>query len=250
MWLDSYSIVLSVANSFIKKNNKTGHWDDTLSLLLSKASLVELCIRLSLNWKVIYTSNKDVHRNKHWKSEVVLWYLSAWYILHAPTLLSLAQNLLLITDNKQNTWKTGSKNRPATTGLPRWLFQMPLLQSSHTPPIVCDTTVISPCFSGLASTQPQSVPVINSMGSSLTTLQPVQFSQQLHPSYQQPLMQQVQSHINQSPFMATMAQIQNPHGKNMNPFAQASKQTKRLFWSICWVLGLAALYFPLLLLLL
>ncbi|XP_008924008.2 hepatocyte nuclear factor 1-alpha [Manacus vitellinus] len=64
---------------------------------------------------------------------------------------------------------------------------------------------------GLASTQPQSVPVINSMGSSLTTLQPVQFSQQLHPSYQQPLMQQVQSHINQSPFMATMAQIQNPH---------------------------------------
>nr|Q90867.1 RecName: Full=Hepatocyte nuclear factor 1-alpha; Short=HNF-1-alpha; Short=HNF-1A; AltName: Full=Transcription factor 1; Short=TCF-1 [Gallus gallus]CAA47920.1 hepatocyte nuclear factor 1alpha [Gallus gallus] len=64
---------------------------------------------------------------------------------------------------------------------------------------------------GLTSTQPQSVPVINSMGSSLTTLQPVQFSQQLHPSYQQPLMQQVQSHINQSPFMATMAQIQNPH---------------------------------------
>lgn len=104
---------------------------------------------------------------------------------------------------------------------------MPLLQSSHTPPIVCNTTVISPCFSGLASTQPQSVPVINSMGSSLTTLQPVQFSQQLHPSYQQPLMQQVQSHINQSPFMATMAQIQNPHGKNMNSFAQANKQTNK-----------------------
>uniref|UniRef100_A0A2K5J3W3 Uncharacterized protein n=1 Tax=Colobus angolensis palliatus TaxID=336983 RepID=A0A2K5J3W3_COLAP len=41
---------------------------------------------------------------------------------------------------------------------------------------------------GLASTQAQSVPVINSMGSSLTTLQPVQFSQPLHPSYQQPLM--------------------------------------------------------------
>lgn len=103
---------------------------------------------------------------------------------------------------------------------------MPLLWSSHTSPIVRDTTVISPCFSGLASTQPQSVPVINSMGSSLTTLQPVQFSQQLHPSYQQPLMQQVQSHINQSPFMATMAQIQNPHGKNMNSFAQANQKNK------------------------
>uniref|UniRef100_A0A8V0ZX56 HNF1 homeobox A n=1 Tax=Gallus gallus TaxID=9031 RepID=A0A8V0ZX56_CHICK len=83
-----------------------------------------------------------------------------------------------------------------------------------------ETSSLAPAFTntggstlviGLTSTQPQSVPVINSMGSSLTTLQPVQFSQQLHPSYQQPLMQQVQSHINQSPFMATMAQIQNPH---------------------------------------
>lgn len=55
--------------------------------------------------------------------------------------------------------------------------------------------------------------MINNMGSSLTTLQPVQFSQQLHPSYQQPIMQQVQGHLNQSPFMATMAQIQAPHGR-------------------------------------
>ncbi|XP_049721934.1 hepatocyte nuclear factor 1-alpha isoform X1 [Elephas maximus indicus] len=64
---------------------------------------------------------------------------------------------------------------------------------------------------GLASTQAQSVPVINSMGSSLTTLQPVQFSQSLHPSYQQPLIPPVQSHVAQSPFMATMAQLQSPH---------------------------------------
>ncbi|XP_004464694.2 hepatocyte nuclear factor 1-alpha isoform X2 [Dasypus novemcinctus] len=64
---------------------------------------------------------------------------------------------------------------------------------------------------GLASTQAQSVPVINSMGSSLATLQPVQFSQPLHPSYQQPLMPPVQSHVAQSPFMATMAQLQSPH---------------------------------------
>lgn len=67
---------------------------------------------------------------------------------------------------------------------------------------------------GLASTQAQSVPVINSMGSSLTTLQPVQFSQPLHPSYQQPLMPPVQSHVAQSPFMATMAQLQSPHGEH------------------------------------
>uniref|UniRef100_A0A2K6KTL8 HNF1 homeobox A n=1 Tax=Rhinopithecus bieti TaxID=61621 RepID=A0A2K6KTL8_RHIBE len=70
---------------------------------------------------------------------------------------------------------------------------------------------------GLASTQAQSVPVINSMGSSLTTLQPVQFSQPLHPSYQQPLMPPVQSHVTQSPFMATMAQLQSPHGEHPVP---------------------------------
>ncbi|XP_063081849.1 hepatocyte nuclear factor 1-alpha isoform X2 [Cavia porcellus] len=72
---------------------------------------------------------------------------------------------------------------------------------------------LGPTFTntGLASTQAQSVPVINSMGSSLTTLQPVQFSQSLHPSYQQPLMPPVQSHVAQSPFMATMAQLQSPH---------------------------------------
>lgn len=127
--------------------------------------------------------------------------------------------------NQTEHLKSGIKIHPAVRGLPQHLFQTPLLQSSHTPPIMCDTAVISPCFSGLASTQPQSVPVINSMGSSLTTLQPVQFSQQLHPSYQQPLMQQVQSHINQSPFMATMAQIQNPHGKDMTCSGEQHKST-------------------------
>lgn len=72
----------------------------------------------------------------------------------------------------------------------------------------------APPAPGLASTQAQSVPVINSMGSSLATLQPVQFSQPLHPSYQQPLMSPVQSHMAQNPFMATMAQLQSPHGEH------------------------------------
>ncbi|KAM9329766.1 hepatocyte nuclear factor 1-alpha [Gastrophryne carolinensis] len=61
------------------------------------------------------------------------------------------------------------------------------------------------------SSQSQSVPVINSVGSSLTTLQSVQFSQQIHPSHQQPIVQQVQGHMAQNPFMATMAQLQSPH---------------------------------------
>lgn len=102
-------------------------------------------------------------------------------------------------------------------------------------------TPAPPTTPGLASTQAQSVPVINSMGSSLTTLQPVQFSQPLHPSYQQPLMPSVQSHVAQSPFMATMAQLQSPHGEHPlapcwgaggggNPGEGAAWQ---MLWSVC-----------------
>jgi hypothetical protein len=97
---------------------------------------------------------------------------------------------------------------------------------------------LAPPFSpvqGLASTQAQSVPVINSMGSSLTTLQPVQFSQPLHPSYQQPLMPPVQSHVAQSPFMATMAQLQSPHGKRSSLRARGSGLEAGCgFWSSCF----------------
>ncbi|XP_040051709.1 hepatocyte nuclear factor 1-alpha isoform X6 [Gasterosteus aculeatus] len=60
---------------------------------------------------------------------------------------------------------------------------------------------------GLASTQPQAVPVINNVGGSFTTLQPISFQQQLHGSPQQPLSHHLQSHMGASPFMATMAQL-------------------------------------------
>ncbi|XP_070820678.1 hepatocyte nuclear factor 1-alpha [Chaetodon trifascialis] len=60
---------------------------------------------------------------------------------------------------------------------------------------------------GLASTQPQTVPVINNVGGGFTTLQPISFQQQLHASPQQPISQQLQSHMSASPFMATMAQL-------------------------------------------
>ncbi|XP_032802920.2 hepatocyte nuclear factor 1-beta isoform X3 [Petromyzon marinus] len=63
----------------------------------------------------------------------------------------------------------------------------------------------------LSGGQAQSIPVINSVGGSLTTLQPMQLqSQQLH-GLQQPLMQHAQSHMGQSQFMATVAQLQSPH---------------------------------------
>ncbi|MGH0162718.1 UNVERIFIED_CONTAM: hypothetical protein FKN15_064233 [Acipenser sinensis] len=64
---------------------------------------------------------------------------------------------------------------------------------------------------GLASTQSQNIPVLNSVGGGLTALQPVQFQQQLHHGHQQPIMQQFQSHMAQNSFMATMAQFQSPH---------------------------------------
>ncbi|KAG7480600.1 hypothetical protein MATL_G00057980 [Megalops atlanticus] len=60
---------------------------------------------------------------------------------------------------------------------------------------------------GLASTQPQTVPVINNVGGGFTTLQPISFQQQLHTSHQQPITQQFPGHMGHSSFMATMAQL-------------------------------------------
>ncbi|KAM4698979.1 hepatocyte nuclear factor 1-beta isoform 2-T2 [Discoglossus pictus] len=62
----------------------------------------------------------------------------------------------------------------------------------------------------LNTSQSQSVPVINSVGS-LAALQSVQFSQQLHSPHQQQIMQQSSSHMSQQPFMATVTQLQNSH---------------------------------------
>ncbi|KFO91928.1 Hepatocyte nuclear factor 1-alpha, partial [Buceros rhinoceros silvestris] len=167
--------------------------------------------------------------NHHGNSSMV----TTQTILHqvSPPGLEPSQNLLS-TDTKLVSAPGGTLPPVSTLTALHSLEQNPHALSQQTQNLIMaslpgvmaigagETSSLAPAFTntgastlviGLASTQPQSVPVINSMGSSLTTLQPVQFSQQLHPSYQQPLMQQVQSHINQSPFMATMAQIQNPH---------------------------------------
>ncbi|NXG63003.1 HNF1A factor, partial [Hemiprocne comata] len=167
--------------------------------------------------------------NHHGNSSMV----TTQTILHqvSPPGLEPSQNLLS-TDTKLVSASGGTLPPVSTLTALHSLEQNPHPLSQQTQNLIMaslpgvmaigagETSSLAPAFTntgastlviGLASTQPQSVPVINSMGSSLTTLQPVQFSQQLHPSYQQPLMQQVQSHINQSPFMATMAQIQSPH---------------------------------------
>ncbi|NWS14468.1 HNF1A factor, partial [Pachyramphus minor] len=167
--------------------------------------------------------------NPHGNSSMV----TTQTILHqvSPPGLEPSQNLLS-TDTKLVSAPGGTLPPVSTLTALHSLEQSPHTLSQQTQNLIMaslpgvmaigagETPSLAPAFTntgastlviGLASTQPQSVPVINSMGSSLTTLQPVQFSQQLHPSYQQPLMQQVQSHINQNPFMATMAQIQSPH---------------------------------------
>ncbi|XP_016092417.1 hepatocyte nuclear factor 1-alpha isoform X1 [Sinocyclocheilus grahami] len=81
--------------------------------------------------------------------------------------------------------------------------------SSATPPGLIMPSVMSlgdsSLFIGLTSSQPQTV--INNVGGGFTTLQPISFQQQLHTSAQQPIVQQLQSHIGPSSFMATMAQL-------------------------------------------
>ncbi|XP_061461044.1 hepatocyte nuclear factor 1-beta isoform X2 [Rhineura floridana] len=67
----------------------------------------------------------------------------------------------------------------------------------------------------LNSSQAQSVPVINSVASSLAALQPVQFSQQLHSPHQQPIMQQSPNPLAQQPYMTTVTQLQNSHSKDL-----------------------------------
>lgn len=67
--------------------------------------------------------------------------------------------------------------------------------------------VYAQCYTGLAPTQSQTVPVINNMGAGFTTLQPISFQQQFHAPHQQAIPQQLQGHMAASPFMATMAQL-------------------------------------------
>ncbi|KAJ3590238.1 hypothetical protein NHX12_008192 [Muraenolepis orangiensis] len=75
----------------------------------------------------------------------------------------------------------------------------------------------------LNSSQSQSVPVINSVSGSLATLQPVQFSQQLHSPHQQSLMHQ-SGHMGQQPFMATITHSHMyPHKQEPPQYSHPSR---------------------------
>ncbi|XP_062872501.1 hepatocyte nuclear factor 1-beta-A [Trichomycterus rosablanca] len=76
----------------------------------------------------------------------------------------------------------------------------------------------------LNTSQAQTVPVINSVAGSLATLQPVQFSQQLHSSHQQSLMQQSHGHMSQQPFMATVTHSHMyPHKQELPQYSHPSR---------------------------
>ncbi|KAJ8386249.1 hypothetical protein AAFF_G00175690 [Aldrovandia affinis] len=76
----------------------------------------------------------------------------------------------------------------------------------------------------LNSSQAQSVPVINSVAGGLTTLQPVQFSQQLQSPLQQSLTPQTPSHMSQSPFMATVTHSHMyPHKQEPPQYSHPSR---------------------------
>ncbi|XP_017579697.1 hepatocyte nuclear factor 1-beta-A isoform X1 [Pygocentrus nattereri] len=76
----------------------------------------------------------------------------------------------------------------------------------------------------LNTSQAQTVPVINSVAGSLATLQPVQFSQQLHSSHQQGLMQQSHNHMSQQPFMATVTHSHMyPHKQEPPQYSHPSR---------------------------
>ncbi|XP_051521759.1 hepatocyte nuclear factor 1-beta-A isoform X2 [Myxocyprinus asiaticus] len=74
----------------------------------------------------------------------------------------------------------------------------------HTPNLIMPLSGVMAIAQSLNSSQAQTVPVINSVASSLAALQPVQFSQQLNSPHQQ-LMQQSPGHMSQQPFMASVS---------------------------------------------
>uniref|UniRef100_A0A8C4PWH0 HNF1 homeobox Bb n=1 Tax=Eptatretus burgeri TaxID=7764 RepID=A0A8C4PWH0_EPTBU len=84
-------------------------------------------------------------------------------------------------------------------------------QQTHPNLIMTPLPGVMAIAQSLSGGQAQSIPVINSVGGSLTTLQPVQFPPQPIQCLQQPMMQQHQGHMSQQQFMATVAQLPNPH---------------------------------------
>ncbi|XP_051963769.1 hepatocyte nuclear factor 1-beta-A isoform X2 [Xyrauchen texanus] len=74
----------------------------------------------------------------------------------------------------------------------------------QSPNLIMPLSGVMAIAQSLNSSQAQTVPVINSVASSLAALQPVQFSQQLNSHHQQ-LMQHSPGHMSQQPFMTSVS---------------------------------------------
>ncbi|KAI1903247.1 hypothetical protein AGOR_G00025250 [Albula goreensis] len=98
-----------------------------------------------------------------------------------------------------------------------------LSQSSHHHQQQTQNLIMTIAAQSLNSSQAQSVPVINSVAGGLTTLQPVQFSQQLQSPLQQSLTPQTPSHM-QQPFMATVTHSHMyPHKQEPPQYSHPSR---------------------------
>ncbi|XP_064207426.1 hepatocyte nuclear factor 1-beta-A-like isoform X4 [Anguilla rostrata] len=99
-----------------------------------------------------------------------------------------------------------------------------LPQSSHHHQQQTQNLIMTIAAQSLNSSQAQSVPVINSVAGGLTTLQPVQFSQQLQSPLQQGLTPQTPSHMSQQPFMATVTHSHMyPHKQEPPQYSHPSR---------------------------
>uniref|UniRef100_A0A8C4XGL7 HNF1 homeobox a n=1 Tax=Erpetoichthys calabaricus TaxID=27687 RepID=A0A8C4XGL7_ERPCA len=85
--------------------------------------------------------------------------------------------------------------------------QTPGLIMASLPSIMTISPGDSSLVIGLASSQAQNVPVINTVASSLTTLQPVPFQQHLTSAHQQQVMPPFQSNMTQGSFMTSLQPI-------------------------------------------
>ncbi|XP_036380941.1 hepatocyte nuclear factor 1-beta-A-like isoform X1 [Megalops cyprinoides] len=99
-----------------------------------------------------------------------------------------------------------------------------LSQSSHHHQQQTQNLIMTIAAQSLNSSQAQSVPVINSVAGGLTTLQPVQFPQQLQSPLQQGLTPQTPAHMSQQPFMATVTHSHMyPHKQEPPQYSHPSR---------------------------
>uniref|UniRef100_A0A8C4TEI7 HNF1 homeobox a n=1 Tax=Erpetoichthys calabaricus TaxID=27687 RepID=A0A8C4TEI7_ERPCA len=136
---------------------------------------------------------------------------SSFVIVQSPSPTGLQpSHTLMVSDSKEVTLGslppvstlTALHGLSSPTAQPQ--TQTPGLIMASLPSIMTISPGDSSLVIGLASSQAQNVPVINTVASSLTTLQPVPFQQHLTSAHQQQVMPPFQSNMTQGSFMTSL----------------------------------------------